>query len=282
MVWSPPAPQNNPVYPALRYSQKFSYPLTSREIWFWQIGSKLSYSQIQKQLSGFTQLRGLYYLPGQRQIVSLREKRQIVSKAKWNIALDVCQKLSCFPSIRALYVTGALSMNNSPEDDDIDIMIITAPHTLWLTRLVVSLYLKILGLRRDPYLTEHSSPRVSNKICDNLWLDTDHLAIFPHDLYRAHEFLQAKCLYDKDSVHSRLLSANSWIGEYLPVAYKKQTLGLSQISFLPDTFHRFNPLLIVINYFFYFFQLLYMLPHLTREQINPGYALFHPRTNTIC
>lgn len=168
-------------------------------------------------------------------------------------------------------------MNNCPRFDDIDIMIVTTPHTLWLIRLLVVCLLKVLHLRRPPHLSKHSSTRVNNKICDNLYLDFDHLAMKPcnNELYLAHEVLQAKCLFDRGGVHRQFLLQNSWAKKYLPIAYSET---LKQCNHEAMKQFKTNISLFTINYLLFTIQYLYMRPRLTHEKVGLGYAFFHPES----
>ncbi len=235
----------------LAYFAKYNYPLTPTELWFWQHGSKYSKNFIERcalSTAGW----------------KLRKQRENFSKKKWAIAEKVGESLKKFPFIEAVFVTGALAMNNCPKDDDIDLMIITSPNTLWITRFFVNLYLQ--RLRRHPGQT--SAP---DKICPNLWLDTNNLVLHTHNIYTAHEILQAKCIFDRGSVHYQFLTQNSWVKKYLPVAYTQsikkteyRTLNTEYLVFWP-----FNVLAFLIQY-------LYMKPKMTTEKVGLGFAFFHP------
>lgn len=271
----PPLPPS--LADALGYSDQFDYPLTLGELWQWQITSSLSLSRIRSLLSRYPfHFRSFYYLPGRRRLVELRAARLHSGQPKWVIARQVVASLARLPTISAIFVTGSLAMDNCPPDDDIDLMVITSPHTLWITRALVIIYLSFLRLRRPAGLPEHSSPRVADKICDNLYLDTRHLPLPIHNLYIAHELLQAKCLFDRASIRHNFLLANTWVGDYLPVAYKSQLAGLPS----PITLHIsyfINLFLYPINLVLFVLQYLYMRPKITSESIGLGFAFFHPR-----
>jgi hypothetical protein len=275
MVW-PRRPLPNPeksILKTLSYSDKYDYPLTPFEIWFWQISSTFP---LNKLTSWPYITAGLYHLKGRSNLVPIRKKRALNSQNKWYIAESVARLLKKIPSVQAVFITGSLSMNNCPEFDDIDMMLVTSPYTLWFTRPVTVMLLKFLKLRRDPYLPEHSSLRVNNKICDNLWLDQNHLCVPARNLYTAHEVLQAKCLFDRGGIHHQFILQNSWAKNYLYVAYKET---LKQFNRPVVSNHRsniLNVILFAINYLLFTIQYLHMRPRLTREKIGLGYAFFHP------
>jgi hypothetical protein len=281
MAWPlrfPPNPSSdNILFRTLSYSRQFSYPLTLHEIWFWQIGSSFP----KTRFSGWPySASGLYFLKGQDHLVDVRKKRAVYSHNKWIVARKNIRLLSFIPTIDAIFVTGSLAMDNSPRYDDIDLLIVSRKNTLWLTRLSAVLFLSLIRARRHPRLKEHSSPRVSDKVCDNLYLDLNHLAIQPsgHGLYLAHEILQAKCVFDRGGVYRRLLDQNTWVRQHLPVAYKETLKQTNHEAMKPPKQNRLvNIFLFTINYLLFTVQYLYMRHRLTSEKIGLGYAFFHPQ-----
>ncbi len=279
MVLQPPQSKNpkSSLFSALRYSDQFDYPLSMKEIWFWQPFTNFSLKHLSLVLNKKS-CNEFLYLPGRSGLVKLRKFRNQTSQHKWKILETAALRLKWLPTIRGIFVTGSLSMNNCRPLDDIDLMIITSRDAVWVTRLLVALYLKAIGLRRPPKVSAGSSPEVADKLCDNLYLDIDHLYI-PHtpdkSMYLAHEILQAVPVWQRTGVYQTFLKVNSWAKKYLPVAYKqkmlqsKQTSQTSQLhglSFMP-----------VINYCAFIFQYLYMRENLFLEKIGLGYAFFHPK-----
>jgi hypothetical protein len=253
---------------ALNYSDKFDYPLTLSEIWYWQPLTRhpakfFSHWPHQKD--------SLLFLPSRGALVTLRRQRFITSLPKWAKAKKIGRILGFFPTISAVLVTGSLSMDNCPASDDIDFMIITSPHTLWFTRAFVDVFLSTFKLRR-------TSSRITNQICDNLWLDEDHLLVTKQNLYTAHEILQAKCIFTRGAAYSQFVSQNSWVKNYLPIAYTETVKQFGSLGQLEIRSIR-NLFLWPINLLFFFVQYLYMRPRLTNEKIGLGYAFFHPHGN---
>ncbi|HBC72389.1 MAG: hypothetical protein UX91_C0001G0095 [Candidatus Amesbacteria bacterium GW2011_GWB1_47_19] len=267
---------------ALRYSDRFDYPLTLEELWFWQIRTHFSKLEINRLIKNYKfKIENYCFLPHRQKLIPIRRQREIYSRKKWLIARRVGESLRRFPTIRAVFITGALAMNNCPENDDIDIMVITIPHTLWITRFILYLYLSPKSYRRPPRLPEHSSPRVRDKICDNLYLDYGHLNIRPQNLYTAHEILQARPLFDKSSIHHQFLAANPWASEYLPVAYQESLKKFGKSNLIENCklkIENLTWLLYPLNLFFFLLQYLYMKPKMTSEHIGLGFAFFHPNS----
>ena len=264
----------------LSYFDKYDYPLTLDEIKYWSSATHpLSFplSLVKRGDRG-----ELYFLPGRSHLVKLRKQREQFSKAKWVIAHHQAAKLAKLPFVMAIFVTGALAMNNCPKDDDIDLMIITKSNTLWITRFFVNLFLN--SHRRHP--DDKTAP---NKICLNLWLDTNNLVLHAHSIYTAHEILQAKCIFDRGGIHRQFLKQNSWVKKYLPVAYKSQAqnslpadashqamqAGKGQIN-SKSQFPNTNLVIRILNLMLFVLQWLYMKPKMTTERVSLGYAFFHP------
>jgi len=242
----------------LAYADIFDYPLTRPEIYRWAIG-KFSTSSLPRQL--------YFFLPHRQHLVAIRYRRHRASLVKLKLARKVGEWLKLIPTIKLVAVTGALAMNNSDQPDDIDLMIVTAPHTLWLTRPLVILFLEIFGLRRRPTSRYNL---VANRFCLNLWLDTTSLSVpKPYrNLYTAHEVSQVKPLWDRGDTYHQFLFANSWINHYLP------NITLPKVKKLIPGYWS---LIGLLNQLAFRLQLWYMRPHLTRERVSLHAAFFHPR-----
>jgi len=253
------SPLPSPLVDTLAYFAKYNYPLTDEELWFWQHGTQISKAEIAKSCK-------------LKAVSSLRKQRKLFSEQKWLIAKRVGERLQKILFIEAIFVTGALAMNNCPADDDIDLMIITSPHTLWLTRLLV--YLNIHSFRRKPGVK--IAPGL---ICDNLYLDANSLRLTANNLYTAHEILQAKCIFDRGGTHYGFLTANSWAKDYLPVAYSEslKNLKFNNLDLISNLKFKISNLLFPINLLLFWLQYLYMKPKMTTERVGLGYAFFHPQ-----
>jgi hypothetical protein len=241
----------------LAYFDKYDYPLTREELEFWGSG----------EVASLRAINGYYFLPGRSKLVSIRKRREKISQSKWSIARSAGEKLKKFPTIKSVFVTGSLAMNNAGVEDDIDLMLITSVNTLWITRLVINIF--FWAQRRLP--GQNLAP---DKLCINLWLDESALHIEPHDLYRAHEVLQAKVLWERNNTHTKFLQANAWVKEFLPNAYPK-----TQSSRINVQENKIDYWLLIINYLFFAIQYLYMKPKMTSERVTLHSAFFHPKNN---
>lgn len=246
----------------LAYSAYFDFPLSPEEVHFWLITS---------QQVPFRAIRP-FLPPYRRSSIKKRLTLQKHTLAKEKIALKMIKQARFFPTIRLLALTGSVAAGNSRHDDDIDLMIITSPHTLWFTRPFFLFLLSLQYSRRHPHDHRHG---VKNSFCPNLWLDASSLSLPPskRNLYTAHEVLQIKPLLDRGDTYQQFLSANRWTKRFLANAFQKLSVR---------SYHRHRSsvfsLLLPLNFLFYLLQSLYMLPKKTTESVSLHSAFFHKQT----
>jgi Predicted nucleotidyltransferases len=201
--------------------------------------------------------------------------------------------VSRVPGVRALYITGSLAVNNTKPNDDIDLMVITEPGRLWTTRLLLTLYTELLGIRRRapaksktkwgrPVQQDHT-----NKLCLNLYLTPDSYLLSPNQqsLYTAYELIQALPLYDPHNTRDELLTANAWLTTYLPNATREGTVpqrnSRLQAKKGSSADEGTVPIVLrLIESLCYYPQLHYMKNKITGEHITKDSAFFHPDSTT--
>ena len=265
------------------YSDIFDYPLTKEEIWKFLIKKNLSagkWGSFEKELNRLVQSeatplgynRKLYYLLGREEIVKKRIKRKVISRKKLEVARKIIRRLFLIPTVKFIGVSGGLALENSDEADDIDLFIITSKNTLWITRLILVLLLKLMG----QYRGRGNSPigGESNKACLNMLIDEKALMFEKsrQNLYTAHEIAQLKIIFDRNNTYSKFLSANKWILKYLPNSLEIKKLSNEEIK---ENKHDCS-ITKLLNYFAKVFQLWYMKNHKTNETVNDKMLAFHP------
>lgn len=249
----------------LTYSDHFGFPLTLPELHLRLIKAKVTRAQLRAALTRFPSTRGYYHLPGRSTLIARRINRAHLSSPLLQRANRFVAKLKHFPGVLAIYLTGSLAMQNTNGKGDIDFMVICKPGRLWTTRLLLTLYTTLRSWRRTPH-TRHSS----GKLCLNLYLTPNSYRLIPdhRSLYTAYELVQAMPLYDPHHTHSALLSANSWIKEYLP----NFPLPTTRV----DPSQSKGSTLSILEKLAYTLQLRYMSRKITRELVTPDAAFFHP------
>lgn len=263
-------PAQKAILKTLAYADIFDYPLNKTQIKTWLIWQpKSSPPSLNPALKLIPQTQSYYHLPNRQRLVKLRRQKTRFSQSKWQLAQKATRWLKFIPFINLIAVTGALTMNNSAKNDDIDLMIITQTNRLWLTRLFSTLILELLCLRRRPH------GQITNKICLNLFLDQSaiKLPVSQRNLYTAHEIAQIKPLFDRGGIYQKFLLANSWIKNHLPHAVNISTLKSSPSQSSPPPF--FERLAFKLQY-------AYMKSKITHEKVTLHTAFFHPRqTNQL-
>ena len=268
------------IFQTLIYADIFDYPLAPRELYKFLITDEaLSYSCFRKVLSRINANdkrinanENFYFLKGREEIVKIRGERKKWSQEKLEIAFRVGKRFKLIPWVKMVGITGALAMENSDENDDIDLIIVTAKKRLWLVRFFSVLLTELAGVRRRP---QDKSASWRNKICLNMFLGEDHLAVpaKERNLFIAHEVCQVRLVWDKENTYERFLWENRWVKDYLPNAVKMKSKVKSQKSKVKSQNDLFNFLEKII----YKFQLAYMKPRRTIEKIEESRVLFHPR-----
>ncbi|TXH02999.1 MAG: hypothetical protein E6R05_03525 [Candidatus Moraniibacteriota bacterium] len=253
----------------IKYSDHFHFPLTLTELHQRLIGYRISKSSLSASLNSLiksnllSQKNNYYFLPQKSTLVKRRGLYARLSIPLYTYAQSLLPTLTRISSVRGIFLTGSLAMSNTDGHDDIDLMIITASGKLWTTRLLLTVYTTLLGLRRT-----RNASNIMGKLCLNLYLTTSSLTIpiSKRSIYSAYELIQIVPLYDPHNLHAQLLTSNPWVNDYLP-NYPMPKSTTHQISFMQYPMY---------EKLFYHFQYLYMKPRITREYITLDAAFFHP------
>lgn len=265
---------------SLLYHSIFNYPLTTAELIRWTVGEKslkiFQNEKIYQSTSKISQKDDFLYFGAQIALVFQRLLRKRISDRKKSIAQKASRILDFIPTIKFIGLTGALAMDNSDENSDIDFLIIVKKGTLWTTRLLTYLVLKLAGFKFRCYEKNPLAEKQKDKICLNMWLDeTSMVWRRRRDLFTAHEIAQINTLINKDKTYEKLISKNKWVKDFWPNAIKVQSgkWKMQRENFLCVLFFVlcsiFEPLA-------YKLQRLYMRGKVTKEVVACHQAIFHP------
>lgn len=256
----------------ITYSDIFDYPLTFREVLKFLISdTKVAVEVVRGNLeiladNGRIYTDGeFYFLKGRQNIVEIRKKRREWSKKKLMIARKAADKLQRLPWVKTITITGSLAMENCDNDDDIDLMVITAANRLWLTRLILYTMAPILRIKRR----RPKEKEIKDKICFNLFLEENSLQIQPEILFFAHEICQAIPIFDRDNVYKRFLWENRWVTKFMPNAIKTTKPQSLITDHNKGLFSCLESLAFKLQYS-------YMKPKISIEKISFHQAFFHP------
>ncbi|MFH1832615.1 MAG: hypothetical protein ABH816_00410 [Candidatus Levyibacteriota bacterium] len=268
----------------ISYSDVFDYPLTKDEIWRFLIndssenlvfhpkGVRLSV-RLEMELSNLTHFivkkDGFYCLRNRGDIVSKRLKKEKESNEKFRLAKKIISRLSYIPTVQVIGISGALSMKNSQKDDDIDLFIIAKKHTLWLTRLLLIIFLKILGKHRG-----RNDKDIKDKFCLNFLIDEDAI-LLPKEmqnLYGAHELAQLMPVFNRGNTYQKFVAVNSWVRKFLPNALERGTTQIAARNHAECPVLRFWAFEALAKKI----QLRSIKKHRTKEIISDHLLAFHP------
>lgn len=279
----------------LYYADIFDYPLKEGELWRKIIsptqpikGPAILRKSIKElyHLGLIGQKQGYYFLPNRGKIVALRRKRAKWSREKFVRARRISNLLKIIPTICMVGLTGSLAVENADREDDIDFLIVASAGTVWLTRLLTTVFLDVIGQRRRP-----GQKSVRDKICLNMYLDERNLQIpkEERDLYAAHEITQLKPLWERGNVYQKFVEDNLWIKDYLPNSLDTRILRYKQSLLLrnKDIKKKKARSILITQYLSIFermakqFQLWYMWERRTTEKVSDGSIRFHPQDARI-
>ena len=279
------------VLKTLAYRSVFNYPLTLKGVRRWlitdrtpaldKIASALN-NLVKQEILGRQQ--GYYFLAGEENSIAQRQIKVKESLVKLGLARQVFSKISFLPTVKVVALTGAVAAGNAAADDDIDIMVICAQNSLWITRLILVLWLNIVGRRRKP-----KDKSYKDKICLNLFLDTTKLFLADgkRSLYSAYEILQARPLIDKNHSWLDFLKANDWIIKFIKPEYQRQLKKYrrqksQQKGLLPSRLSlAVLSALFLLEPIAYLGQRVYMRNKKTTELVSRQQAFFHPQDASL-
>jgi hypothetical protein len=192
------------------YADVFEFPLTPAEIQHYLIGAAAGQAAVWAALQAEplrSRLRhqgGCYALAERLELPVLRRERRRNSAQLWPAARAWARRLAALPFVRLVAVTGALAVNNARAGDDIDFLVVTAPHRVWLARAMAVLVVRAARL-------------TGVHLCPNYILAETKLEQSPRNLYIAHEIAQMVPLTGR-RLYATLRLANRWTHAYLPQA----------------------------------------------------------------
>lgn len=263
------------LYATVCYADIFDYPLTEDDLYFRCIKKIPGKNLRSKPIPGITKTNYLLHLKGRKEIIVTYEKRHAFSKKKWEIARTIANRLQIIPTIFLVGVTGGLAVNNADRNDDIDLFFITARGTVWITRLIVTVWVSVFAKRRKPQET-----RVADSICLNMFIGDDAMQLpdSEKDLFSAHEVLQMEPVWSRRDTYRRFLQANVWVKDFLPVAWSIKQTGRNQHPKISHWWTRVaRKVLRIFEWPAKFMQLWYMSQRRTNEIITDSVLRFHPK-----
>lgn len=151
---------------------------------------------------------GFYFLAGREELVEEHLVRVKWADEKWKELLRIAQWLRFVPFLRAVFASGSLAINNTKQESDLDIFLVTAAGRIFTARLFLVALLKLFGRYR-------SGIHVANHICANHYVTDSSLEIPFRSLYTAHLYATFIRMWSVDpEALEKFWKANTWIYEY--------------------------------------------------------------------
>ena len=255
-------------YYSVLYHDVFDYPLRLSELLRWQVAEDKTPADFS---TGLEAKDGYLFVAGRAKNIIKRQIRERIAQKKLLQAEKAAEILALIPTITFVGVTGSLAMRNAGDEADIDLLIIAKRGTLWTSRLVGFVLLKLAGLPVRKPLDQNEK----DKLCLNIWLDEANLNWKDQNLYTAHEIAQIAPIFDRGG-YLRLIKKNAWVRKFWPKATKNQNAKSKK----KNDNAKFNNVAIrlfrLLEPVAYKVQRWYMQKKVTIEEVEKGRAIFHP------
>ncbi len=187
----------------------------------------------------------------------------------------ITKYLKNIPWIELIALTGDAAAFNADKHADIDMLIVTKPRRLFLSRFFLVVILKLLGV----YWTAKNP---AGKVCPNIFMTSDAMtwAVKNQNLYTANEVSLLYPLYSCNDCYFSFLAQNSWICEYLPnFAFKINPKSADDVR----KSQKINALINLVEFVARKSQMSHMRKKRTKEIIANNFLHFniHDRTPDI-
>jgi len=193
------------------YADLFDYPLTLDELHGRLVVEQAAKPAVQAAVDRLVgpplaRVNGFICWMGREDLVAVRQRREEAGTKAWHAAHRYARWLRRIPFVRMAAVSGSLAVNNTEKYGDVDFFCITEANRLWIARLF------ILPL---PKITRFFHRFFPHYFCPNYTLTRAHLEVLDHNLFSAHEVMQAVPLWGA-SVYREFREANPWAFRFLP------------------------------------------------------------------
>jgi hypothetical protein len=202
-------------------------------------------------------------------------------KIKIDKAIYLGKKLAKrFEDILLIGVTGSVAAEYPKNNEDIDLMIITKRASLWITRLLVTMW---IWMNKVPHRKNRTKEK-RDQFCLNLWLEEDSL-VLPNNrrnLNNAMDLILMKPVINKNEVYGRFIKENRWAEKYVATGYDKiitnyPTRGFRKAQQITNEKPEKYILKNLINRIVFGLQYIYMRKKIRKETVDLKRAFFYPK-----
>jgi hypothetical protein len=201
------------VLATLAYFDIFNYPLTQKETtrYLFKLTPDAHHVEMTLNESGHIKKRGSYFhLKQSPQNIEMRHSNEIIAKKLWARVEKYRRLFETMPFIQLVSICNNLAINNTNENSDIDLLIITKPNRLFISRLILTFWLHIFGIRRH-------GKKVAGRFCLSFFitenaLDFESIRKEPLDIYLSYWLANLQPITgNRETYHQLLLQNNEWM-----------------------------------------------------------------------
>ncbi|MDP2625005.1 MAG: hypothetical protein Q8P27_02350 [Candidatus Peregrinibacteria bacterium] len=213
------------VLSTLAFFDLFEYPLTKEETiqYLFKIQPDLHHVELTLNESNLIRHRGNYFqLAHDHDYIRIRHEREIISREYWKKIDKYRKLLAMTPYIQFVGVCNTLAYNNANENSDIDLFIVVKPGRLFLSRIILTFWMQIFGVRR------HGN-KIAGRFCLSFFTTSDNLNLEslrkgPLDIYLAYWVKTLKPIYGDPKIYHGLLEINEpWLKSMFAAPTQPQT-----------------------------------------------------------
>lgn len=197
------------------------YPLTAFEVYKYLtdcqniLARNIGFDEILKILDSSSLIKqnnGFYFCDNSKSTAKDRIERQKIADRKWQKLRKIVKWLPITPFIRAIAISGSLSINNTKDESDLDLFIVAQYGRIWTVRAFLSGLIQVMGCRRHHH-------KIKDRICLNWFTTSQYPALQLRNLSRAHFCAQLMPIWGTEELNN-FFNANQWVSQWLPNFYR--------------------------------------------------------------
>lgn len=223
------------LYKVIAYFSYFEYPLTSFEIFKYQLNPRRVYSfdEVLLCLSNFSSVNGFYGIGDIGSQIKNRNIRYKNAIEKYKKLKKLMKYFVRIPCIKGIAIGNTLSFHFTEERSDIDLFIITENGRAWTTRFLTVMPMKLLRQRPGEAM---KNPVDTSFFVTELAMNLRELRLPGSDPYFSFWLRQLSPIFDRGDVWKKFFAVNDFGVLDLPNTFEKQMsqqLFFSQTKTLP-------------------------------------------------
>jgi len=205
------------VIKTLAYFEIYDIPLKKEEIFIFLFNKKTSKDELNIALGELVAIgkikfeSGYYFLFNNH--INKRLEKINTSRILWEKAQKICTKLSKLPFVKMIGVCHGLALDNATQKSDIDLFIITSAKRIYFSRIILWLYLTIIGQKETR--TKKYARFSLGFIIDENSLDLTDFTIKPVDPLYIYMLANLTPIYD-DNIYETFVNKNKYLLKNLP------------------------------------------------------------------